>query len=137
LKNLGVIPPPTYGAAHSLLAFITEGNGTIGGTIEERVALVIAAQKKWVGHRVCVQGQRHRIGRVRYLYAEPGGAITNLRAINQKRINPFNAIVDWEKPDPSRRMAATMALNSLRRVREKPENEQPAQTEEEAEEGAE
>src|SRR5688500_14592871 len=92
LKACGIAVPPTKKAAWRLIGYIKMGNGTIGATQSERIAIVKATQARWLGKRVRHK-QRGALGTVSYLYTETEQEVRTFRAVQ-----PFQIKVKWDPP---------------------------------------
>lgn len=52
LDSRHIVPPPTKESCSCLIGYIRNGNFTVGKGESDRIALVIAAQKRWLGRRI-------------------------------------------------------------------------------------
>gem|GEM_PF-6916454 len=88
---MGIVPPPKERAAATLLRYIFNGGDRSG----ERIAIVIAAQQKYLGKAVL--DEYGRPGTVSYLFWQHLGIKAKMRSSRDHRYgHPLAAMVKWK-----------------------------------------
>jgi len=111
LESRGITPPKTPAAWRNLINYIKNGNGTIGETESERIALAKAYTAKWTGKKI----HRHETEKS----TEGEGVVISLIALNSRdvqtiavhhyddenpqplRPHPFRLLIRWHDRQPS------------------------------------
>jgi len=100
LVNRGIVPPPTRLSCTRLISYIKEGNGSIGKTESERIAITISAQRKWHDRKVQYRYD-DRVGIIQYLIFRTVREVSFLAEANvlgqeeSRGMQPFNLFVRW------------------------------------------
>ncbi len=92
LENRGIALPPTKKGCHRFISFIKDGNGTVGASESERIAIIKSQQKKWNGKKVRVYGA---LGIMRYIFPRSNDEVRDWADL-VKHVHPFDCIVDFE-----------------------------------------
>lgn len=103
LESVGIVPPPSKLSSGGIIGYILRGNGTIGSSLSDRIAITKKLQQEWLGKTVAINVGRFKGQKaiVDYLVARSFQEVSDLRSCEHTNPKPFRAHLSFPDLDPA------------------------------------